>query len=130
MPNKREDFLKLASVRTQDFKVPSLNNYEIKMKELTVSESKQFSEIMNKDGIQQAINYACRCTCVEPEFFTDEELENLGSNGVNARMEIYMEIPLIGKNDEEREAYKNRIAELSKEKEEEKKSVEEVKKGK
>ena len=77
----REEFLKLASVKTSTFKVPSLNNYEILMKELTIAESNEFREIMSDENKKpiDAIMFACRCSCVEPTFFTDEELKKLRS---------------------------------------------------
>lgn len=124
----REEFLKLASTKISNFKVPSLNNYEVTLKELTIAESKEFGEIAKTKDMQKAIIYACRCSCVEPEFFTDEELENLGSNGLNATMEIYSEIPLIGKTEEEREEYKKKLAENAKSIEEKETSKEDEKK--
>lgn len=129
MSKNRSEFLKLASVKTSTFKVPSLKDYEITMKELTITESEEFAKIAKKD-MQSAIIYACRCSCVEPEFFTDEELKNLGVTSRIATMEIYMEIPLIGKTSEEREEYKKILEEnFKKQKEAEKEPTkEEVKK--
>lgn len=114
MSRNREEFLKLAGVRTSDFKVPSLKNYEVTLRELTIAESKEFGDIAKNKDIQEAIIYACRKSCVEPEFFTDEELKDLGTTGSNAIMEIYMEIPLVGKTKDEREEYAKRLAESAK----------------
>lgn len=113
----REDFLKLASVKTSTFKVPSLNDYEILMKELTIAESNEFRNIYLSDETSnkhEAIVYACRCSCIEPEFFTDEELKNLGVAGNNAVMEIWNEIPLIGKSKDERDEYFKKLNETLK----------------
>lgn len=129
----REEFLKLASVKTSTFKVPSLNNYEILMKELTIAESNEFREIMSDENKKpiDAIMFACRCSCVEPTFFTDEELKNLGVSGNNAVMEIWNEIPLIGKTKDEREEYHNKMSEtLKADDSAEPKTKEEISKGK
>lgn len=116
MSRNREEFLKLASVKTSTFKVPSLNDYEILMKELTISESNEFREIMSDKDKKplDAIIFACRCACVEPTFFTDDELKNLGKSGDVAIMEIWNEIPLIGKTKDEREEYHNKMSETLK----------------
>ena len=130
MSRNREEFLKLASVKTSTFKVPSLNDYEILMKELTIAESNEFRDIYLTDETpnkHQAIVYACRCSCIEPEFFTDEQLKDLGVAGNSAVMEIWNEIPLIGKNKDEREEYFKKLNETLKA-DETAKSEEETKK--
>jgi hypothetical protein len=110
----REEFLKLASLKQSTFKVPSLDNYEILMRELTIAESDKFNQMRDEDGISKAIIHACRCSCIEPEFFTDEELETLGRSGQNAIMEIFSEIPLVGKSKKQREEYLKNLKEISK----------------
>lgn len=106
MAISKEQLLKLASVRQQTFKVPSLENAEILMRELTIAEATKINEMSTeKKPIKDIILYACKCSCVEPEFFTDEELEQLGALGNQAIMEIYSEIPLVGKNEEDRAKY-------------------------
>lgn len=110
MANNRSEFLRLASTKQSTFKVPSLENYEVTLRELTIAESKQFVEI-GKDDMEKAVIYACRCSCIAPEFFTDDELKSLGAAGRNAINEIYMEIPLIGKTKEEREEFLKSINE-------------------
>lgn len=129
MAISKEQLLKLASVRQQVFKVPSLENAEILMRELTVAESTKINEMsMEKKSIQDIIFYACKCSCVEPEFFTDEELQQLGAVGNQAIMEIYMEIPLIGKNEDDRTKYRETLDKNLKKQKEKSTKEEEVKK--
>lgn len=129
MAISKEQLLKLASVRQQSFKVPSLENAEILMRELTVAESTKINEMsMEKKSIQDIIFYACKCSCVEPEFFTDEELQQLGAVGNQAIMEIYMEIPLIGKNEDDRLKYRETLDKNLKKQKEKSTKEEEVKK--
>lgn len=129
MAISKEQLLKLASVRQQVFKVPSLENAEILMRELTVAESTKINEMsIEKKLIQDIIFYACKCSCVEPEFFTDEELQQLGAVGNQAIMEIYMEIPLIGKNEDDRAKYRETLDKNLKKQKEKSTKEEEVKK--
>lgn len=129
MAISKEQLLKLASVRQQVFKVPSLENAEILMRELTVAESTKINEMsIEKKSIQDIIFYACKCSCVEPEFFTDEELQQLGAVGNQAIMEIYMEIPLIGKNEDDRAKYRETLDKNLKKQKEKSTKEEEVKK--
>jgi hypothetical protein len=121
----REEFLKLASLKQSTFKVPSLDNYEILMRELTIAESDKFNQVRDEDGINKAIIHACRCSCIEPEFFTNEELETLGRSGQNAIMEIFSEIPLVGKSKKQREEYLKNLKEISKADSKEKEEVSE-----
>lgn len=133
MSKNREEFLKLASVKTSTFKVPSLNGYEILMKELTIAESSEYGEIVSDKSKKplDAIIFACRCSCVEPIFFTDDELKNLGKSGDTAIVEIWNEIPLIGKTKDEREEHHNKMSEaLKADISAEPKTKEEISKGK
>jgi len=121
MTISREELLKLTMIKTSVFKVPSLNGAEIKLRELTIAEAKEFGRIATEIDMQQAILHACKCSFVEPSFFTDEELEQLGNVGNHVIMEVFNEIPLIGKNQEEREEHLKKINETLKTETEEKK---------
>ena len=114
MTISREELLKLTTVKTSVFKVPSLKGAEIKLRELTIAEVKEFGRIATEIDMQQAILHACKCSFVEPSFFTDEEMELLGNIGNNVIMEVFNEIPLIGKNKEEREEHLKKINETLK----------------
>lgn len=125
----KEEFLKLASTKQENFKVPSLGNAEITIRELTIAESNKINEMSReKKPIDEIIKFACKCSCVEPEFFTDEELEGLGQTGNQAILEIYMQIPLIGKTKEQIKAHKEFVEKQSKEKVKELTKEEEAKK--
>lgn len=125
----KEELLKLASTKQENFKVPSLANAEITIRELTIAESNKINEMSReKKPIDEIIKFACKCSCVEPEFFTDEELEGLGQTGNQAILEIYMQIPLIGKTKEQIKAHKEFIEKQSKVKQEELTEEEEAKK--
>ena len=104
-------------IKEEKFKPIALGgNDEITIRQLTISESQEFREILQDDTKTQndAMFYAVKCSMVKPEFFTDEEIKKLNIIGFNLIKEIYSELPLIGKTKKEREEYVKNIEKLIK----------------
>jgi hypothetical protein len=125
----KEDLFKIVHLKQEVFKVPSWDNAEIVMRELTIEEAMVYtSMIKDNKPIDEAIKYALNCSMVEPTMFTDEEIKKMNAVGFQGLNEIFTNIQVIGKTDEEKEAYfkkqsetlKTPKTELSKEEEEKK----------
>lgn len=125
----RNELLKQITVKQEVFEVPSWNNAEVTMRQLTIAETTKYIQmIKDKKPIEDAIKYACQCSMIEPEFFSDEELKNLNQEGIMGINEIFANIPTIGKTKEEKEKILNQLSdtpktpvkELTKEEEEKK----------
>ena len=113
-------------IKEEKFKPIALGgNDEITIRQLTISESQEFREILQDDTKTQndAMFYAVKCSMVKPEFFTDEEIKKLNIIGFNLIKEIYSELPLIGKTKKEREEYTKNIEKLIKQSQENQEKV-------
>ena len=113
-------------IKEEKFKPIALGgNDEIIIRQLTISESQEFREILQDDTKTQndAMFYAVKCSMVKPEFFTDEEIKKLNIIGFNLIKEIYSELPLIGKTKKEREEYTKNIEKLIKQSQENQEKV-------
>ncbi len=113
-------------IKEEKFKPIALGgNDEITIRQLTISESQEFREILQDDTKTQndAMFYAVKCSMVKPEFFTDEEIKKLNITGFNLIKEIYSELPLIGKTKKEREEYTKNIEKLIKQSQENQEKV-------
>ena len=104
----RKDLLSQCVTKTSTFK-SSLG--EIKLRQLTISESEEIAIIQNDTSktMKDTMVHTLRCAMVEPTFFTDEELETLGTNGANFMREVFIEVPLIGMSKKEREDYNEKV---------------------
>lgn len=110
----RSKLLESCFVNEHKFNPLSLGGKkEITIRELTVFENAEHRKLLDDKNVKDevAINYAVKCSMVDPIFFSDEELKQLSQQGQFLINEIYMEIPLIGKTKEEREAYFKAIQE-------------------
>lgn len=111
----RNELLKQITVKQEVFEVPSWNNAEVTMRQLTIAETTKYIQmIKDKKPIEDAIKYACQCSMIEPKFFTDEELKNLNQEGIMGINEIFANIPTIGKSKEEKEKILNQLNDTSK----------------
>lgn len=129
MAASKEDLFKLIHLKEEVFKVSSWNDMEVITRELTISESQTYYQMIKDDKpIEEVIKYALSCSMVEPTMFTDEEISKMNANGINGLNEIFTNIPVIGKTKEQKEeffkkqneALKTSKEELTKEQEEKK----------
>lgn len=119
MSISREQLLKVLTVKTEVFELESLKflgleDSEVTLKELTMSETKEYNKIKENKTLDEALLYACRCSMIEPPFFTDEELKVLNKEAQYIINDVSNKIPLIGKSEEEKEKYYKLLEELSK----------------
>lgn len=128
MAISKEDLLKLVNLKQEVFKVPSWNS-EVEVRELTIAESKVYNQMrIEEKSIEEIVKYACKCSMVNPQMFTDEELSKAGQIAVDGLNEIFSNIPVIGKTKEQKEeffkkqleTFKASNPELTKEEEEKK----------
>lgn len=104
-------------IKKGTFKPVSLGGEEeISIRELNINEVSEFRNILQDESKthNDAMYYAVKCAMVEPQFFSEEELESLNATGLSFIQEVFNEIPLIGKTKKEREKYFKTIEELSK----------------
>ncbi|WP_276835305.1 hypothetical protein [Chryseobacterium cucumeris] len=79
----RNELLKQITVKQEVFEVPSWNNAEVLMRQLTIAETTVYIQmIKDEKPIEDAIKYACKCSMIEPKFFSDEEIQNLNQDGI------------------------------------------------
>lgn len=128
----KQDLLNALTVKTEVFEFKSLKalgvaNANITQRELTVSETEQFNK-MRENNAQKAFLYACRCSCVEPEFFTDEELKKLSNQATLVVNEMITNISLIGKTEEEKKKYYELLEKVANSEEKEEPTKEELEK--
>lgn len=106
MAASKEDLFKLIHLKEEVFKVPSWNDMEVITRELTISESQTYYQMIKDDKpIEEVIKYALSCSMVEPTMFTDEEISKMNANGINGLNEIFTNIPVIGKTKEQKEEF-------------------------
>ena len=110
-----QELLTQCTVKQVSFRVPSLNK-EIIIRQLTINEVRTIRELQKKDDStqEQVIYETLKSAMVEPTFFNEEELKNLTALGEQVLFEIYQEIPLIGKTEEQRVEYQKMIDEVIK----------------
>jgi len=109
----KQDLLKACTLQTTTFK-SSLG--EIKIRQLSITESKDLSKIQNdptKDVFDVMV-FTLSKAMVEPQFFTNEELEKLGKKGQDFMYEVFEQVPLIGMTENEIAEYKKRVEEYVK----------------
>lgn len=105
MAISKENLLKLVNLKEEVFEVPSWNS-EVVVRELTIAESQVYYQMIKDDNnIEDIVKYACNCTMVEPQMFTDEEMKNLNAVGISGLNEIFSNIPVIGKTKEQKEEF-------------------------
>ena len=105
MAISKEDLLKLVNLKQEVFKVSSWNS-EVEVRELTIAESKVYNQMrIEEKSIEEIVKYACKCSMVNPQMFTDEELSNAGQIAVDGLNEIFSNIPVIGKTKEQKEDF-------------------------
>lgn len=110
-----KDLLGQCTVKQVTFRVPSLDK-EILIRQLTINEVRKIRDLQKKDDFTQnkIVYETLRCAMVKPAFFSEKELENLTAIGERVIWEIYQEIPLIGKNEEQRAEYQKMIEKVLK----------------
>lgn len=102
---RKEDLLKLVNLKKEVFEVPSWKS-EVIVRELTIAEATIYYQMIKENKpLEEIVKYACRCTMIEPEMFTDEELLKINQDGYNGLNEIFSNIPVIGKTKEEKEDF-------------------------
>lgn len=105
MTISKEDLLKLVNLKQEVFKVSSWNS-EVEVRELTIAESKVYNQMrIEEKSIEEIVKYACKCSMVNPQMFTDEELSKAGQIAVDGLNEIFSNIPVIGKTKEQKEEF-------------------------
>lgn len=104
-----EEATKRACIKQEVFKVLSWDG-EVIVRQLTIEENEQ-AQKLNKSGASQEdlVYYIAKCSMVEPEFFSEEQLKNLSIDGKNGIMEIVANVPLIGMTDLQKEEYYKKI---------------------
>lgn len=111
----RLELLKRISLKQEVFEVPSWGNAEAKVRELSISETKEYYQMVkDKKPIEDIIKYACKCTMIEPTMFTDEELETMSQDGISGLNEIFANIQVIGKTKEQKEEFFKNVNDTSK----------------
>lgn len=122
----KADLLKAVLTKTEIFK-SSLG--EIKLRQLSMSESEEIVKIQKDDTktLHDVMIHTLKCSMVEPEFFTEEEIKQMGQKGYEFMFEVFNEVPLIGMSKKEREEHKKKIEEYLK-KEHKELSEEEIEK--
>lgn len=122
MSNSRQDLLNLLTVKSETIKLDCLKNTNLKdmeftLKEMSISQHRKYREIISdtkdKDRFNKSMIIACRSVLVEPEFFTDEELENMNGIGELIINEIFTKIPTIGMSEKEKEKYHENIKKVA-----------------
>lgn len=108
---KKSDLLAMCLTQTSVFK-SSLG--EIKLRQLTIAESEEVLKIQqnSEKTMKDVIFHTLKCAMVEPEFFTEEELNMLGKKGQEFIYEVFNEVPMIGMTDEEKEDYSKKVEEF------------------
>ncbi len=130
---KREDLLKALTVKTESFELESLKalgfqDAKVTLRELTISQTKEFNKLATTTNGDEAFIYACRQSMIEPEFFTEEELKTLNKEANTIINEVLRLMPLIGKSPEEKEKYNQLIEKITKEEEKQELSKEDLEK--
>jgi len=124
MNGTRKDLLKLLTVKTEIVKLECLKNtnfkdMEFQLREMTIAQNKEYREILSDesddDRFDKSMKYSCSAVMVEPEFFTDDELESLGKEGEALMNEIFFKIPTIGMSAKEKKHFKKKMEESAKE---------------
>lgn len=129
----RQDLISRLTVKTETFELESLKSLGLEdakatLKELTIAETKEFNNKLREKGQDEAFLYACRCSMVEPVFFTDEELKTFSNHVTVIMNEIITLIPLIGKTQEEKAKYKELMEKVAKSEDREELTEEELEK--
>lgn len=136
---KRDELLKLVTVKTEDMKLDCLQNTALKdmtfkVKEMTIAENKEYRKLIadkKDDDLTEAMKFACGKVMIDPLFFTDDEFESMNGIGEAIINEIFFKIPTIGLDEEQKEEYRKKVIEFAKNQmENESKSEVEVKKPK
>ena len=105
-----KNLLASCFIKEEKFKPKALGgNTEITIRELSIDETEKYLNILQEENQKDAIRYAVKCSMVEPKFFSDEELKKINATGQALIIEVFNEIPLIGKTKKEREDYFQKI---------------------
>jgi len=137
MAISQNEFDKLCSVQTEEFAIGVLEaigakNNIVKLRELTIAEDNKAKEILkdtkNKNAHIDMIYFRCKCSMVEPKFFSEATIKKLNANAQPLIFEIFSRIALIGKTKEQKEEYDkliiSQLDDLSTKKEPTKKELE------
>lgn len=129
----RDQLLQKLTVKSEVFELESfknlgLENANVRLKELTISETKEFNNKLKSKNQDEAFLYACSCSMVEPTFFTDEELKGLNNQALTIVNEVISLIPIIGKTEEEKKKYYEIINEVAESENKEQLTEEEIEK--
>jgi len=109
-----EDLLRLRNLKQEVLEIPEWGG-EVVVRELSISEAATYRQMINENKpLSDVIKYACSCTMVEPTMSIDEDLTNVSQSYAEGLERIFNNIPLIGKNKEEREEFLKKQAEISK----------------
>lgn len=119
--DKMSELLKIATVRTETIKLDCLANTNLKdmeftLKEMTIRENREYRELarnVKDNDISEIQKFACKKVMVNPEFFTDEEYENMNGIGEAIVNEIFYKIPTIGMTQSQKEQYNKTLMELA-----------------
>lgn len=129
----RQDLINRLTVKTETFELESIKSLGLEdakatLKELTIAETKEFNNKLREKGQDEAFLYACRCSMVEPAFFTDDQLKTFSNYATVIINEIITIIPLIGKTQEEKAKYKELMEKVAKSEDREELTEEELEK--
>ncbi len=106
MPISKEELKKVAFLKTEVFKVPSWDNSEILMRELSIEEGVLYTTMISEGKpVEDAVKYALNCVMLEPTMFTDEELKQCSASGLKGFEEIFANIQVVGKTQEQKEKH-------------------------
>lgn len=109
-----EDLLRLRNLKQEVLEIPEWGG-EVVVRELSISEAAKYRDMVNKNQpLSEVIKYACCCTLLEPSMTMDEDLTNVSQSYAQGLERIFNNIPLIGKNKEEREEFFKKQSEISK----------------
>lgn len=129
----RQDLINRLTVKTETFELKSIKSLGLEdakatLKELTIAETKEFNNKLREKGQDEAFLYACRCSMVEPAFFTDDQLKTFSNYATVIINEVITLIPLIGKTQEEKAKYKELMEKVAKSEDREELTEEELEK--
>lgn len=129
----RQDLINRLTVKTETFELESIKSLGLEdakatLKELTIAETKEFNNKLREKGQDEAFLYACRCSMVEPAFFTDDQLKTFSNYATVIINEVITLIPLIGKTQEEKAKYKELMEKVAKSEDREELTEEELEK--
>lgn len=127
-----DEFLKALTIQEEIVELSTLNDAQIKIRDLSIEEDEQIKQIQAKVRNKEAeaielIKQTCKFAMVEPPF-TDELYNKLAKKASPVILEIYLKVQEIGLTEEQKEIFRKSFIEQSEKVVEELEKVEKKKK--